>query len=216
MIKMGNNDNIKKYSEKIKTLKDQDNTGIKLRNIHINVEKIYEEIKTHKSSFIYKTIFYLLFVISLVVFIIHIYKSGFSYSTFFMILLILYFFYYLFIIKKAIRENIKTRLSKKIDPENPEFLNNRINYISEGIKVTTQRAYTTRNFYIIFFPLMSLTLIDILKGPFDFKGYLVTFIVAVLIGGVFWFYYFRNDITDIESDIEELNKLTDIINKFSD
>ena len=204
---MENNDNLQKYTEKIKNLGGKDNTGFKLRDIHIDVEKIYEDIKNHKSSFIYKTIFYMLFGISFIVFAIHIYKIGFSFSTFFMLLLIIYFFYYIYQIKKAIRENIKTKFSQKIDPENPEFLNNRINYISEGIRVTTQRAFATRNFYMIFFPLMSLTLIDILKGPFDFKGYLATFIVAILIGGIFWYYYFRNDIIDIESDIEELNDL---------
>ena len=204
---MENNDNLQKYSEKIKNLAGQENMGLALRKIHIDVEKIYEDIKNHKSSFIYKTLFYILFGISFIVFAIHIYQYGFSYSIFFMILLIMYFFYSLYIIKKAIRENIKTKLSKKIDPEDPDFINNRINYISEGIRVTTQRAIVTRNFYIFFFPLMSMTLIDILKGPFDFTGYLATFIVASLIGGAFWYYYFRNDIIDIEIDIEELNDL---------
>ncbi len=213
---MENNDNLQKYSKKINALDSLENIAIELRNIHIDVENIYEDIQNHKSSFIYKTIFYILFSISFIVFAIHFFKSGFNYSIFFIVLLIMYLFYYIYNIKKTIRENIKTRISEKIDPENPEFLNNRINYISEGIKVTIQRAIVTRNFYIIFFPLMSFTLIDILKGPFDFKGYLATFIVAALIGGVFWYYYFRNDIIDIESDIEDLNNLKQRIKKISD
>lgn len=212
---MENNDNLQKHSTKVNTLDNLENTGMELRKIHIDVEKIYEDIQDHKSSFIYKTIFYMLFAISFIVFSIHIFKSGFNYSTLLILLLIIYLFYYIYTIKKTIRENIKTKISKKIDPENPEFLNNRINYISEGIRVTIQRAIVTRNFYIIFFPLMSFTLIDLLKGPFDFKAYLATFIVAALIGGVFWYYYFRNDIIDIENDIEDLNDLKQRISSVS-
>lgn len=106
-----------------------------------------------------------------------------------------------------IRANIKLQKSNETDPENPEFLKSRIQYISEGIRVTIGRSGLVRNLYIIFFPLMSLTIIDLFRGPLDSKSYFITFIVAVLIGGIFWFYYFKSDISDIKSDIEELDEL---------
>lgn len=204
---MDNNDKYQKYASKVNDIRNLENKSFKLRDIHMDVENIYEDIKKNKSSFIYKTIYYLLFGISALSFIVHIIMYGFDFGMLFLVLLIIYFFYFTYNIKSSIKDNIKTKKLEKIDPENPEFLKFRIQYISEGIQVTHVRAEMLRNFFIIFFPLMAFTLIDILKGPLTTKSYFVTFVVSFLLGGVFWFYYFRNDITDIQGDIEELQEL---------
>jgi len=189
-----------------------ENKSFRLRDIHMDVESIFEDIKKNKSSFIYKAMFYMLFSISAISFIAHSVINGFSFGSVFLILLVAYFFYFLFNIKAIIRENIITPKDDKLDPESPKFLKSRIQYISEGVAVTSGRAALVRNLYIIFFPLMTFVLIDIFRGSSDTKGYFVTFIVSILIGGVFWYYYFKNDINDIESDIKELEELKQKIN----
>ncbi|HHH52769.1 MAG TPA: hypothetical protein ENK91_03865 [Bacteroidetes bacterium] len=204
---MTNLENIEKHSGHIKDLGQKENMSSQLRDIHIDLEDIYEDIKSNKSSNVYRTIFYFLFVASIIIYLYHFIEFGFGFGIIFLVLVVFYFFYYTYNIKKAIRENIKEKFTGKIDPESPEFLKQRINYLLNGIKVTIQRAIETRNFYIAFFPLMSITLIDILKGPFSILGYVATAIVAYLIGGVFWYFYFKNDINDIESDIYELENL---------
>ena len=204
---MDNNDKYQKYASKVNDIGNLENKNFKLRDIHMDVENIYEDIKKNKSSFIYKTIYYLLFGLAALSFLIHIIIYGFDFGVLFMVGLVVYFFYFTYKIKSSIKDNIKSPKLNKIDPESAEFLKSRIQYISEGIQVTLERAEMLRNFFIIFFPLMAFTLIDILKGPMTAKSYFVTIIVSILLGGVFWYYYFRNDITDIQSDIEELNEL---------
>jgi len=210
---MDSKDTMNAYADKVKDISATGNKNYKLRSIHIDVENIYEDIKNNKSSVIYKNIFWLLFGVSFVVFAVHTVQNGFGWGLVFLILLIAYFFYYTYIIKSSIRANIKTKNPSKIEPEKAEFLKERIKYISGGIRVTAKRAELVRNFYIIFFPLMTFTLIDILKGPFTAKAYFVIFIVSVLIGGVFWYYYFKNDLNDIESDIDLLQELNEKIAK---
>lgn len=190
-----------------------ENKNFRLRDIHIDVENIFEDIKKNKSSFVYKTIFYMLFSVSAISFVSHAMIFGFGIGAIFLILLIAYYIYFLYNIKAIIRENIKSTKSNEVDPENPEFLKARIQYISEGVKVTSGRSGLVRNLYIIFFPLMSLTVIDLFRGPLSGMSYFVTFIIAELIGGVFWFYYFRSDITDIENDIEDLDTLKSKIDR---
>lgn len=204
---MDNNDKYRKYASKVNDIGSLENKSFKLRDIHMDVENIYENIKKNKSPFIYKTIYYLLFGLAALSFLIHIIIYRFGFGVLFMLGLIIYFFYFTYKIRSAIKDNIKSPKLDKIDPESSEFLKSRIQYISEGIQVTLERAEMLRNFFIIFFPLMTFTLIDILKGPMTTKSYFVTIIVSILLGGVFWYYYFRNDITDIQSDIEELNQL---------
>ena len=189
------------------------NLSFRLRDIHIDAENIFEDIKTDKSSFIYKSIFYILFFTSMISYLIHTIKFGFGFGTVFLILLFAYFLYFIYTIKSALRENIKSPKSDKIDPENPRFLKSRIQYISEGIKVTATRIKLVRNFYIIFFPMTTFILIYLFRGNTGTKSLVITFIIAFLLGGVFWYYYFKNDLNEIESDMEELNDLHTKINE---
>ncbi len=189
------------------------NLSFRLRDIHIDAENIFEDIKTNKSSFIYKTIFYLLFFTSMISFLVHTIKFGYGFGIVFLILLFAYFLYYIYSIKAALRENIKSPKADKIDPENPQFLKSRIQYITEGIKVTATRIKLVRNFYIIFFPLMTFILIYIFRGQSSTKSLIITFVISVLLGGVFWYYYFKNDLNEIENDMEELEELNTKINK---
>lgn len=183
------------------------NLNYRLRDIHIDAENIFEDIKTGKSSFIYKVIFYMLFLISLVSFLTHTIKFGYGYGTIFLVLLLGYFIYFIYSIKAALRVNIKSNKSDKMDPENPEFLKARIVYISEGIRVTSTRIKLVRNFYIIFFPLMTFVMIYLFRGNPGGTSLIITFVISVLIGGVFWYYYFKTDISEIDNDLEELLEL---------
>ena len=189
------------------------NLSFRLRDIHIDAENIFEDIKTDKSSFIYKSIFYILFFTSMISYLIHTIKFGFGFGTVFLVLLLAYFLYFIYTIKSALRENIKSPKSDKIDPEDPLFLKSRIQYISEGIKVTSTRIKLVRNFYIIFFPMTTFILIYLFRGNTGTKSLVITFIIAFLLGGVFWYYYFKNDLNEIESDMEELNNLHTKINE---
>ncbi len=182
-----------------------------LRDIHVDVENIYEDIKANKSQFVYRSLFLVLFVASIIVFIIHIYKNGFSYSILFLIFIVSYYFYHTYRIKQAKKEYIKIKKPEKVDPENPEFLKKRIEYVNEGVLLTLFRAKMTRNFYMIFFPLLTITLINLIKVDLGLKALLSVIVVSFILGGLFWHYYFRVDIEEINEDIYILEELKDKI-----
>ncbi|MGE5354710.1 MAG: hypothetical protein ACM3PT_00585 [Deltaproteobacteria bacterium] len=179
----------------------------KLRDIHINVESIYETLKNSNSSFINKMIFFFLFSVCSVCFILHIFIYKFSFGAVFLFLLILYYFYFNYNIKISLKKHIKTKSPLKIEPEEPEFLKARIQYVSEGVKVLSDRSRLLRNFYMIFFPLLIFVLIDIIKGPLNLMAYLISFILSFAIGIGVWYYYFNLELTDINSDIEDLKDM---------
>jgi len=191
------------------------NLSFRLRDIHIDAENIFEDIKNGKSAFIYKSIFYMLFSVSMISYLAHTIKFGYGFGIVFLVLLLAYFIYFLYTLKAAIRENIKSPKLDKIDPEKPEFLKSRIQYISEGIKVTETRIKLVRNFYIIFFPLTTFILIYLFRGNTGTKSLIITFVISVLLGGVFWYYYFKNDLNEIENDMEELDDLHTKINELT-
>jgi Ca2+/Na+ antiporter len=204
---MENNDNNIQASEKLIHHGMQGINTEKLRDIHINIESIYETLKNSNSSSINKMIFFYLFSVCAISFILHIFIFKFSFGAIFLFLLVLYYFYFNYNIKMSLKKNIKTKSPVKIEPEEPEFLKARIQYVSEGVKVLSDRSKMLRTFYMIFFPLLTFVLIDIIKGPLTLSQYLISFILSIAIGVGVWYYYFNLELTDINSDLEALGNM---------
>jgi len=209
------NDKYQSTSANVLNPKSMEKNAEKLRDIHIKVESIYEYLKNTRSSFIYKLIFFFLFSACAISFTLHIFMFRLSFGVLFLIFLIIYFFYYNYKVKLSLKKHIKTRTPEKIDPENPDFLRERIRYVSEGIKVSLERAGLLKIFYMVFFPLLIFILVDVIKGPFKAGSYLLIFVLASLIGAAVWFYYYRMDIEEITEDIEELEQLHNAIAEYS-
>lgn len=209
------NDKYQSTSANVLSQRSMEKNAEKLRDIHIKVESIYEYLKNTRSSFIYKLIFFFLFSACSISFIIHIFMYGLSFGLIFLIFLIIFFFYYIYMVKLSLKKHIKTGIPEKTDPENPNFLRERIRYVSEGIKVSLDRAGLLKIFYMAFFPLLIFSLVDIIKGPFGVASYLLIFVMASMIGAGVWFYYFRLDIGEITEDIEELEQLHNEISEYS-
>lgn len=198
------NDLYQNTPEQIIAPSSEDVNTMKLRNIHINVENIYDELKNVRSANFYKVIFFFLFSVSAVAFILHIFKYKFSFGAIFLVLLVLYYFYYNFRIKQSLKINIKSKTPEKIEPEKPDFLRQRITYIGEGLNMTLDRSRETKMFFMIFFPLLIFTIIDIIKGPMDDLSYVISIILSISFGASVWYYYFKLDNHSIKEDIDQL------------
>ena len=212
---MENSDKYQSTSANVLNPKSMEKNVEKLRDIHIKVESIYEYLKNTRSSFIYKLIFFFLFSACAISFILHIFMFGLSFGVLFLVFLILFFFYYNYRVKLSLKKHIKTKSPEKIDPENPDFLRERIIYVSEGIKVTLERAGLLQIFYMVFFPLLIFILVDVIKGTFSAGSYVLILVLASLLGGAVWYIYYRADIEKISEDIEELEHLHNEISEYS-
>lgn len=202
------NDKYQQFTEKIISPGTVENNTNKFRDIHIRIEAIYETLKNSRSSFIYRLIFFYLFSACAISFILHIFIFKFSFGFAFLFLLVLYYFYFNYNVKMSLKKNIKSKSPGRIEPEDPEFLKGRIQYVSEGIKVSLDRAKLLRNFYMLFFPLLTFVLTDIIKGhPLKMSGYLISIALSFAIGAGVWYYYFNMDIEEINEEIEELQQL---------
>ena len=109
-------------------------------------------------------------------------------------------------------------MNKKLDDEKSNnsdqksILQTRVQYILNGTEVLRTRIMLIRNQYVIFFPIFTLLVIDIIKGPLSISAFITTFVIAVIVGGIFWIYYFKNDLTDLENSEEELMIIQEKLN----
>jgi len=188
-----------------------------LRQYHIAIENIFESIKTNKSSRDFKWLFLLLLSIVIAATAIHVFKFGISFNIIPLILLLVYWVYYRYNLKQAIE--VQAMANQRINEEqskakdNKSILYNRAQYILNGIEVLEKRITLIRNQYVVFFPVFTIVVIDIIRGPLSWGAFAVTAIVSIVLGGLFWIFYFRNDLTDIENAAEELERIQEQLKK---
>jgi hypothetical protein len=202
------NEKNKSYQNKALGTEKLDISDENLRQYHIAIENIFDNLKSHKSSRDFKWLFLLLLSIVLIATAIHIARFGIGFNLIPLILLLAYWVYYRYTLKKAIEKqalaNQKINDSSPEENDNKGILINRLRYILNGIDVLNTRIILIRNQYVLLFPVFAMVVIDIIRGPLGWGAFTVTAVVSVILGGLFWIYYFRNDLIDLENATDEL------------
>jgi hypothetical protein len=205
------NEKFKAYQNKPIGTEKLDISDESLRQYHIAIENIFDNIKSHKSARDFKWLFILLVSILLIATSIHLWIFGIGFNLIALLIIPSYWVYYRYTLKKSIEKQaiankeISDRQSGQQD--NKKILIDRSQYILNGIDVLENRIVLIRNQYVLFFPVFTMIVIDIIRGPFSFGAFIVTAIVSIILGGLFWIFYFRNDLIDLENAASELENL---------
>lgn len=205
------NDNFKSYDNKLNDPVSTSGKDLSLREFHIAIENIFDDLKSSKSSRDYKWLFLLLLSLCIIATTLHITKFGVGFNLIAILLLILFWVYYRYKLKQAIIEqSIENKKIKEINTgveKNADILLNRLQYIFNGVTVLETRIELVRNQFVLFFPVFALLMIDFIKGPMSTGAFITTAVVAIILGGLFWIYYFKNDLVDIDNSVEELEMI---------
>ena len=211
------NENFKSYENKLNDPLNTAGKDTSLREFHIAIENIFDDLKSSKSSRDYKWLFLLLVSLCIIATTLHIAKYGVGFNLIAILLLLIYWVYYRYKLKQAIieqsAENKKIKEVSSASEKNADILLNRLQYIFNGISVLEIRIELVRNQFVIFFPVFAMLMIDFIKGPMTIAAFITTAVIAIILGGLFWIYYFKNDLDDLDYSVEELemirNKLKD-------
>lgn len=211
------NETFKAYQNKPLGTEKLDISDENLRQYHIAIENIFDNLKSHKSSRDFKWLFLLLLSLLLIATAIHIARFGIGFNLIPLFLLLAYWIYYRYTLKKAIEKqalsNQKINESSPEENDNEGILTKRLQYILNGIDVLSTRIILIRNQYVLLFPVFALVVIDIIRGPLGWAAFAVTAVVSVVLGGIFWIYYFRNDLIDLENATDELEIIEEKLGK---
>ena len=124
-------------------------------------------------------------------------------------MLILYLIYYRLRMLSAARLVKEYRIDNrdKVSDKDINWLKKKIEYIAYGIEVKLTRLRMTKFFYMLFFPLFLVLLSEFIFNNISFGNRFLSFFVAFLIGGLFWHYFYNEQI----NEMEEIQ--TDMMNK---
>jgi Ca2+/Na+ antiporter len=205
------NEKYKAYQSQLKGTQGLDISDKKLRVFHISIENIFDNIKSHKSSRDFKWLFILLYSLVIIATAIHIGKYSVTFNLIPLFLLLIYWVYYRYTLKKSIEAQAnanKEILSDSTEnPDNEKLLINRAQYILNGIDVLESRIILIRNQYLLFFPVFTILMIDIIRGPLSIGAFIITVILSIILGGLFWIFYFKNELVDLENASDELQEI---------
>ena len=205
------NEKFKAYQNQPLGTEKLDISDESLRQYHIAIENIFDNIKSHKSARDFKWLFILLISLLLIATAIHISKFNIGFNLIPLVLILAFWIYYRLSLKKSIEKQasankiISENQGEKED--NQSILKSRVKYILNGIDVLETRISLIRNQYVILFPVFSILMVDIIRGPLDYAAFAVTAVISIVLGGLFWIFYFRNDLIDLENAEEELEIL---------
>jgi hypothetical protein len=188
-----------------------DITDETLRQYHIAIENLFDDLKTHKSSRDFKWLSLLILSLVLIASAIHMAQFGIGFNLIPPLLTVVYWIYYRYTLKKAIEKqaiaNSKISRNRPDETDNLRILFNRTEYILNGVEVLEKRISLVRNQYVIFFPVFTIVMINIIRGPLSWGQFAVTAVISIVLGGLFWIYYFRNDLIDLENAADELENI---------
>lgn len=205
------NEKFKAYQNKPLGTEKLDISDESLRQYHIAIENIFENIKSYKSARDFKWLFLLLLSLVLIATAIHISLFGLGFNLIPVLLLIAFWIYYRYTLKKSIEQqaiaNKEIAEGQEDKDDNKSILKTRVQYILNGIDVLETRITLIRNQYVVFYPIFAMIVIDIIRGPLSYAAFAVTAVISIILGGLFWIFYFRNDLIDLENAIEELEIL---------
>lgn len=87
-------------------------------------------------------------------------------------------------------------------------LYHKMQYLKSGIDVKTTRISLVRNAYMVIFPVIMYTSVSLFNLDNQISV-LVSILLAFMLGGVFWFYYFKDELDELEYQEMELDTYID-------
>ncbi len=117
-----------------------------------------------------------------------------------------------YIIGAHLRMTLVIKNSHKSEKENFElpgntraFILTKMNYLEKAMDIKKSRLLLVSFFYIVFFPVFLVRLHTVAISSMAFDSISMAFVVAYLIGGALWYFYFNRSFEiydDIETSLE--------------
>jgi len=212
------NEKYKSYQDRLREVEGKDSPAELLRPFHIAVENIYDKLKTKLSPADFKWLFIIMAILLLAMCVLHIIFRHHYLSILFIGLMAAYWVYYRMEMKKTIeiqkQANAQIKLRQTPETNFAALLLDRIDYIKSGMDVLYKRIKMVRNQYIAFFPLILILFIHTVRGQMSTVLWISSIAVSIIIGGVFWFYYFNYEMMELDKVTDELEEQSNNLKQY--
>ena len=187
--------------------------NIHLDTLRLKLDILLQELRSSSGILQFLNIIYwALLALLIIVIIISSFVFGSASKIIPVFILVLFIVYKRIRIQRATKvvKNHKLEMNEAISSSN-YFLRAKIEYVMKGIQLRIERINLVRIFYLIFFPLFTFYLTELIKGQLPFNSFWTSIVLAYLIAGLPWFLYFRPGIIDLLIKDEELRDQLELL-----
>lgn len=193
--------------EKLDQTRKNINEEMSWRKVKSKTDDILNEMRANNDTAEIKQIFTVLAIPLSLCILAYMWKSQLIFGAILLTSLILFLLYYRAKMKEIILENSKFKISDDLNNLTEiQQVKQKINYINSGIEIKKNRIQLIRYFYMFFFPIFMFTLSSLIWQKLSSTQSIWALCFAFLIGGIFWAYFFKPEIEDLEYTQEELNE----------
>lgn len=208
-FKTGNYD---QFMNMVNASKQLLNDSIILRSIKDNVD---QRIDLAKDVHFQKTDLNMILVLALPLSIVLAYVNyqyGLSWRLIPLIGLVGFFIAYRIFTKNSEQDN--RLLSQDIHDDSPrplKYLGMKVDYLSSITQNRKTSLQLVRTFYIIFFPFLSYFIYEIVIGAVPFDHIFIGLVVAYILSGFFWYFFFKKDFSEVGFSESQLSDYKNLI-----
>lgn len=194
-------ENYLEYIQKLNNAKKEISDDINMRGATLKINQILTDLKEETEG---ASMYMLVLIVPiLLIAILSIIKFGFTFRLAIVGLVVAYFIFY----RSGMQQVVSAVKPLEIDENYPDgkgALLGKIEYIKQGIDVKQKRLGMIRGLYASFFPILMVMVAEYILGPYSLTAFLVSIVMAFIVGGYFWYKYFAHPIEDLEYTRDEL------------
>lgn len=172
--------------------------------IQNRVDIVFTELKTKKDKSFYENIHLGLVICIVGVGLFCILKGHYFKGTINIFIALAIKYFYNYALSKQINESHEDQELLKTTAFDIQLLQ-KIRYLIGGIDVKITRISIVRNSFILAFPFIMFSLASSIQS-LENLGWFVPCMIAFITGGLFWFYFFKDDIDELEFHQLELKE----------
>ena len=202
---LNNSTTYKKYLDRINEYKEISDKNQAFSTIKGRVETLSSDLKSKTDRDFYRHIHMGLLIVSLVIAIICIVKGMYVTAGFLLVAAAASKYFYTHTLKSLIRH---TSEELKMENEQNAFdlkLFHHMQYLKNGIELKSVRIAIVRYSFMAIFPLILVSIVS-LTNLVDSVSLFIQITLAALMGAMFWFYFFKDDLDELDYQEMELQE----------
>ena len=179
----------------------------KLQLVENKANKLLSELNSDSENAYYTNALFLMIVIYLIALGYIYIKSG-QHILLYLLASVCALLAYKLIVSKAAKQIDSSSSYKAIDPANKQdYVKGLLKHLSSLVNLKMHRVKALRILYMISFPFFLVMLKQIFFADDTTSKFISSIIVAILLGGIFWYLFFSNEIQEYEYERYEIDDM---------
>lgn len=203
MALLSKSSSYKEYLKRIQEYRSLTNEDHIFSDIQSRTEKLFSDIRNRNDQQVYFKLLVGICAVSVLVGIISIMMSYYFQGIVLLAAPLFAWYHYNHQLKSEIESQKRYKVDQQLSIK--DQLMSKVQYLIRGLDIKIHRIRIVRWIYMLIFPAIMTSLLFFVRNEIEVNRFLLL-VIAFIIGSIFWFYYFKDDLDELEYQQKEMNE----------